>query len=324
MKDIQNKSHLLELKDLIPYNGTTIVVNGEIFTLCIESDLSGDWAVWHGRFYSFYATPNYAIKGVPFDIRDLSDLSLDDENYEGSVTDVPTYLQIVEEYIEILLNRQTSQPLCTFDLKPYVGTSIVVNNEIFKLSLEKEQAGDLAVWSGVNHKIFATPNFENEGIAFEFYSTEEEAPADLDTYNGKVTDINTYLKFVKKHIKILIDRNQLSPIERIKTKIEKQISEKNPEEFNDVLQEIKDFIILVGSKDCLSFKNTTAERKFHCPKCNKTTTTMEEIHVGTICFDIGKGYDNIPDYSNTNFNCSRCTNCGAELPERANEYEISD
>jgi hypothetical protein len=140
---------------------------------------------------------------------------------------------------------------------------------------------------------------------------------------------------IGRSVPILVS-SEPDSLELIMGEIDKRISDSNVEAVNDNLQEIKEYVYLLKSGEndkgsiltpigCSSYTSSESKQSaiaFHCPECNQTFPTMEEVHVGAVYFLMGAGDYSTPDYENVSFKCTRCPGCEKELPMRAEEYEI--
>lgn len=105
--------------------GDELEILGKTYVLAIQNELSGELAVWKDKhsFMMIYATPNFEIEGIPFQIDyDCYNIALG--RYECKIDNYDHYKQIVKEKAEKLL---TNLPKCKCVLGKEIGTCVPID-----------------------------------------------------------------------------------------------------------------------------------------------------------------------------------------------------
>ena len=102
--------------------------------------------------------------------------------------------------------KMANPPKLTIDdMTIFEGISVNVQGETFEMHLESAMSSRWVVWESPLHRVYATPNYEIEGVPVDIRDAGDLVLYDDDFY-GPVTNITEYIKIVRNQIDILLTK----------------------------------------------------------------------------------------------------------------------
>ena len=96
---------MFELEDLDEHFGETMLIDGSIYTLTKQDDLSGTYAVWKNDCYLIYATPAFEGIAVPVQVMDSDNNEVGIDGYHPEIDTYERYCHIVKVLVKTIFRR---------------------------------------------------------------------------------------------------------------------------------------------------------------------------------------------------------------------------
>lgn len=93
------------------------------------------------------------------------------------------------------------------DLREFEGKTFNIYGHVFKLYNSRDLGGEWVIWESTQYRVWATPNYEVDGVPISFRKAEDDTQQLLDdTYEGEVNSVLNYFDIVTRYIKQMLEQ----------------------------------------------------------------------------------------------------------------------